>query len=107
MIFSSHLAAADRAIQKHLGGAVTYTPSRGATVPVTGIFDAAYVRADVGQAGVSTTGPAVFLVLADLPTNPEEEDLELLRITVDAVKYRVREAQPDGMGGVLLHLYRA
>ena len=68
------LAAADRAALQHLGGAVRYAPTAGAPVDVEGIFDATFVRADAGQAGVVTSGPAVFLRLADLPSDPETDD---------------------------------
>jgi hypothetical protein len=103
MTFSALLAVADRTALKHLGGPVRYTSSAGQAVDVTGIFDAAYVQAEAGQAGVSTTGPAVFLTLADLTSNPSADKAT---ITVDGVTYRPREAQPDGQGGVLLLLHR-
>jgi len=102
MTWPTLLAAADRAVLQHLGGLVTYAPADGEPVEVTGIFDRAYVRADVGQAGVSGAGPAVFLRLSDLPADPENDDPT---ITVEGVAYRVREAEPDGQGGVRLLLY--
>lgn len=103
MSFSALLAAADRAALQHLGGPVRYAPSAGAPVDVSGIFDAAYVRVDAGQAGVVSSGPAVFLRLSDLPTDPEEDEPT---ITVDGATFRVREPQKDGLGGVLLLLHR-
>lgn len=102
MGFADLLAVADRAVLKHLGGSVTYQPEGGVAVPVEGVFDAAYVKVDVGQAGVSSAGPAVFALLADLPTDPEEDEPV---ITVDGVGYTVREVKKDGQGGVHLLLH--
>lgn len=82
---------------------MNYAPSVGAAVDVTGIFDAAYVKVDAGQAGVSSVGPAVFLRLEDLPGNPLEDDAT---VTVGAVAYEIAEAKPDGQGGVLLLLHK-
>lgn len=103
MTFPALLAAADRAALQHLGGPVRYTPSAGAPVDVRGIFDAAYVRADAGQAGVVSSGPAVFLLVADLPSDPGT-DLAAT-VTVDGATYKIREPQKDGLGGVLLQLH--
>lgn len=95
---------ADRAVLHHLGGTVRYAPSVGAPVDVRGIFDAAYVRADVGQAGVASSGPAVFFRLADLPADPAADKPTL---TVDGTTYKVAKVEKDGQGGVLLRLHRA
>lgn len=103
MAFPALLALADRATLQHLGGVVRYTPGTGAAVDVRGVFDAAYVKVDAGHAGVSSSGPAVFLRLEDLPSDPEDD---APGITVDGVGYVVREVQKDGLGGVLLHLHR-
>jgi hypothetical protein len=102
MDFTAHLAQADSAVVARLGGPVRYTSSGFTAVDVTGIFDAAYVLVDAGQAGVSSFGPAVFLRLSDLPSDPSEDDP---RIEIDGVQYQVREAKPDGLGGVLLLLH--
>ena len=103
MAWPELLAAVDRAALQHLGGAVRYTPNAGAPVDVEGVFDANYVRADAGQAGVVTSGPAVFLRLADLPSDPETDEPT---ITVGGTTYRVREPQKDGQGGVVLLLHQ-
>jgi hypothetical protein len=84
------------------GGAVTYAPGVGAAVTIRGVFDALYVKVDAGNTGVSSSGPAVFLTLSDLPSDPCD-DLAA-RVTVAGTEYKVREAQPDGMGGVHLLL---
>ncbi len=77
-------------------------PTAGAPVVVTGIYDAAYLSADPGAPGISTTTPAVFLELADLPSDPEEDDPV---ITVGAETFEVREVKKDSVGvGVLLLL---
>jgi hypothetical protein len=103
MSFAAHLAAADGAALAHLGGAVRYQPDGGAPVDVTGIFDAVYVRADPGGiAGVTSSGPAVFLRLSDLPVDPASDDPT---ITVGSVEYVVKKVQKDGTGGVLLFLH--
>jgi hypothetical protein len=106
MSFAHHVAAADRAIQSHLGSVtVIYQPAVGAAVEVTGIFDAAYVLLDQGQAGVEQVSPVVWLRLADLPVHPDEDEPLL---TIEGKVYRVRERQTDGTAGgtirLLLHL---
>lgn len=103
MGFDALLAVADRAALTHLGGPVTYTPGAGPAVEVAGIFDAAYQLAEAGQPGVSSSGPAVFLRLADLPTNPVTDTAAT--VTVAGQLYTQAEAKPDGKGGVLLRLF--
>lgn len=109
MSFSALVAAADRAAQSALGGeTVTYTPTVGAPPPaavqVTGIFDEQYVLAKgSAEAAVETLGPAVFLRLEDLPTDPRDDEPTL---TIRGVVYRVRERPTDGMGGIVLGLRR-
>lgn len=106
MSFSDVLAAADRSIigDANLTDSVRYAPSIGEAVEVQGIFDRQYVNVDAGgEAGVSSSGPAVWLLLDDLPTSPNPIDDEP-SITVDEVEYEVKEARPDGKGGVLFLL---
>lgn len=106
MAFAAHIAAADRAVLQHLGedGLIRYAPKVGAAVEVRGVFNASYVQVSAGQAGVVSSGPAVFFRLSDLPIDPAEDDPT---ITVAGVAYRVREPQADGQGGVLLLLHEA
>ena len=104
MAFRDLLAVADRAAQKHLGGTVRYTPTNGASAEVAGVFEAGHVRADAGQAGMTTVGPAVFLRLEDLPSDPELD--EGASVTVSGVEYRIHEPAKDGQGGVTLYLHR-
>jgi hypothetical protein len=103
MAWPALLAAADRAVLQQLGGTVRYAPTAGQAVDVRGVFEAAYVRTEAGQAGVVSSGPAVFLRLADLPSDPEDDSPT---ITVEGVEYSVREPQKDGQGGVLLLLHK-
>jgi hypothetical protein len=89
-----------------MGGAVRYAPSALTGEPfvdLTGVFDDAYVQASSLDQQVTSTGPRVFVLLADLaPYDPEED--ENPTVTIGGVRYRVREAQKDGQGGVLLQL---
>lgn len=106
MAFDELVAAADRVVHAELGGiTVTYAPLVGASVEVTGIFDEQYVLAkgSGAEAGVGTLGPAVFLLLEDLPEDPEDDEPTL---TILAVAYRVIDRLPDGMGGIVLALRR-
>lgn len=103
--FASLVSRGDQAVQKHLGGAVTYAPSAGQAVSVRGVFDEDYVLVESGNTGVSTSGPAVFLTLSDLPSDPQT-DVNAV-ITVAGKSYKSREVQKDGIGGALLLLERA
>jgi hypothetical protein len=103
MGFDALLAVADQATVKHLGGPVTYTPGTGPAVEVTGIFDATYQLAQAGQPGVSSSGPAVFFRLADLPSDPVTDTKAT--VTVGGRLYTQAEAKPDGKGGVLIRLF--
>jgi hypothetical protein len=104
MSFASVLAVGDVQTRAVLGSDVTYTSGTGASVVVRGIFDACYVRVDVGEVGVASVGPAVWLALADLPSSPLADSGA--RVTADGVTYASHEAEPDGMGGVLVLLHR-
>lgn len=95
------LATGDVAIRDVLGETVTYSPSVGADVEVQGVFDAAYIRVDAGEPGLSSSGPAVFLTLSDLPEVPNTA----ATITVDGTDYRPWEVKPDGLGGCLCLLH--
>lgn len=105
MSFSDLVAQSDRAAQSLLGGdVVTYAPTGGPVITVTGMFDEQFVLAKGSpEAGVEASGPAVFLRLEDLPRDPELED-DGLTLTIRAVQYRLIERHPDGLGGVLLML---
>lgn len=99
----AYLALLDRALLGALSVPTQYTPGAGGTVTVDGIFDAAYVRVGVGEAGVSSTTPMVFYRLDDLPSNPDDDDPT---ITVHGDAYRVTEVQKVGTDAVRLLLHR-
>ncbi len=105
MGFLDLLEAVDRVARDVLDGrSVLYTPSVGDPVTVAGIFDAAYEMIDVGRAGVSGYGPAVFLRLSELSSDPSLDDA---RVTVAGTEYKFREVKPDGLGGVWILLHEA
>jgi hypothetical protein len=102
--FATLLAQIDQVTLAQLGEDVVYAPSVGDAEIVSGVFDEAYVRADAGNAGASSSEPAVFLTLADLPSDPRTDEAT---ITIRDVAYAIREAKPDGQGGVLVFLQEA
>ena len=104
MVFTDLLVTADVAVRDTLGGTVTYTPTVGVATDVVGIFDAVYVRVDLGNPGVSSQGPSVWLILDDLPSDPYTDTTAT--VTVDGVTYSAHEVQPDGLGGVRLLLHK-
>ncbi len=103
MSFADLLTTADVAVRRQLGEALTYTPAAGDPETVYGVFDAAYVRVDLGNPGVSSSGPAVFLTLDDLPSDPRDDTGAT--VTIGGVEYSTHEPQPDGMGGIRLLLH--
>lgn len=106
MSFPELVTAVDRAVQGHLGAvAVVYEPYLAPAVEVQGLFDANYVLVEGGAVGVESTGPAVWLRLEDLPSDPRED--ENVKVTIGGTRYTVRERKADGMGGILLVLLRA
>lgn len=104
MSFDELVASVDRVALAVFGEPVpvTYAPLVGVPVPVDGIFDEQYVLAKgTAEAGVESVGPAVFLRLEDLPTDPETDEPTL---TIRGIDYRVVERRPDGLGGIVLAL---
>jgi hypothetical protein len=105
MSFADLVAAADRAVQGHLGSVtVTYQPEVGSAVLVQGMWNEGYVLLDQGEAGVEQLGPSVFLRLEDLPTDPM---VDTPILTIEGQDYQVRDRQPDGAGGIRLVLHLA
>jgi hypothetical protein len=105
MSFTGLLATADRAILGLLGGVVRYSPTTGPAVTIKGIFDCAYLKVALGQAGISSEGPVVWFRESDLPSDPEV-DLEA-EITIGETVFTIRETHKDGQGGVLIFLHEA
>ena len=104
MGYAALVLAADRAAQAHLGSVTaTYTPGGGDPVSVVGLFDERFVKVSADPHGaVESIGPAFFCLLADLPTDPEDDDPTL---TIGGVAYDVVERQRDGLGGIRLLLH--
>lgn len=97
MGFLDALAAGDKAVGERLGEVVTYTPGTGSPVSVAGVYDAAYLLVDVGgQSGVSSTRPAVSLLLSDLPSDPKLDPAA--RVTIRTIVYKAWKVEPDGQG---------
>lgn len=106
MAFSTLTSAVDARIVQHLGrDAVVYTPGVGAAAPVRGVFDEQYVRARLGEPGVSTKEAVLFALAADLPSDPVEDTDA--RVTIDGAEYSIREVDgPDVHGALLLVLQK-
>lgn len=106
MAFADLVADVDRAVQGHLGSVTaTYQPEAGEAVDVVVMFDEAYqLEEGNAHAGVEQLSLAVFVRVEDLPVHPDEDEPTL---TIDGQSYRVRERQPDGMGGMRLLLHRS
>jgi hypothetical protein len=101
--FFDLLASRDIHLRAVLGEDVVYTPGVGAPVTVRGIFDAAYQDVPVGDPGVASSGPAVFLRLSDLPSDPRSDTGA--KITRSAVVYLAHTVRADGLGGVIMLLH--
>lgn len=101
--FAALMARVDRNVQRVLGSeSMLYRWAAGAPVPVMGIFDERYVLVQgSAEAGVESVAPAVFLQLADLPSDPREDSPIL---TIRGRDYRVGEDRFAGMGSILLVL---
>lgn len=107
MGFTDLVARVDAAALQHLGGeAIVYAPQVGDPATVTGIFDPGYDASlyRLEFAGPERQDPTLFLVLADLPADPDEDEPT---ITVRGTDYKVRERVRDGLGGIRLTLYLA
>jgi hypothetical protein len=104
MDFPSLLAAADRAALAHLGGSVRYVSATGSAVDVRGVFDDADDNAIVQGQEVVSSGPRVFLRIADLPMDPDGELKGYPQLVVGGKTYSARDVRKDGQGGVLLLL---
>ncbi len=104
MGFQDRITDIDRAVQGNLGGeSIVYRPRNGSPVSVPAMFDLLHADVSLGNAGVETEAPSVFVLLADLPTVPENDDPI---VTVRGQDYRVHSRQEDPTGrGVRLFLH--
>lgn len=106
MAFADLIAVTDRAVVKQAGdGPITYTPGVGDPVTVDGVFDSSFVLVgtDIGEAGVASEGPGVFLLMTDLPSDPEIDTAAT--VTVAGVTYLPHTVKKDGVGGVMLLMH--
>lgn len=103
MSFGSDVASMDRSVIALLGDdeSVVYVASSGASVTVRGVFHDEHALLMDGN--VETTGPAVFLRLPDLPSDPDSDDPTL---TIRGRSYVPHRRQRDSLGGILLYLHR-
>jgi len=100
--YAAQMAKVDRAALILFGEPIVYQPQVGLPVPVTGIYDEMGAVALGGApAGVEVLDPTVFLLLADLPVDPELDEPTLL---IRGRTYRPTERRPDGIGGIVLEL---
>jgi hypothetical protein len=86
------------------GESVTYTPTGGQAVTLTGIFDAAYQVVEFQEgAPVSTVMPVLGVRLSDFAAAPLQGDAVVIR----GASYAVKDVEPDGKGGAKLKLQLA
>lgn len=106
MGFFDTVERADRLCLAHLGAVpVTYAPSVGDPVVVQGLFDRPYdlIVEGVAEYGVEQRAPMVFLLLEDLPADPDTDEPTL---TIAGQNYEVVERKPDAeRAGVTLVLH--
>lgn len=67
--------------------------------PVRGIFYEPSAVAKVGDLGMTTTAPVLYLPDADVPAVPTGKQVQ-----INGKAYEVQDAQPDGGGMTLLIL---
>lgn len=106
MGFAEILDAADLKVRQRLGETepLVYTSGLGEPVTVVGIFDLQHQVVDLGQAGVDGYAPAAFVALADLTSDPVDD--EDATITARGVVYAIHQRQKTA-DQVLLILHRA
>lgn len=115
MAFEDELEIANRAVADSLGIPATWTPKgSGSPVDVLAVFHRNHrVFSPDSDVMVQSTVTTLWVVLSDLPREPEEDD----RITIDADAalklalsgryFRVASHEPDGVGGTMLVLQKA
>ncbi len=61
--------------------------------PVPGMFANAYATAAYDQIALDASRPTLTVLTANIPANPAD-----VEVTVNAIDYIVRSAEPDGLG---------
>jgi hypothetical protein len=106
MTFGALVERADRAVLAHLADtAAEYRTGSAVSTSATvrGVFDANFELEEIGEPGVASYAPVFFGRLSDFPSDPKRD--EDARIRIAAQDYRIKEAQHDSQGGVLLVLF--
>lgn len=94
-------AMANKAIERALGEAVTYTPLAGSPVSIKGIFNAMTAEIDAGTGfRVMTPRPTLEIRLAALAAAPKQGD----QVAVRSQTYKITSVTKDGEGGAVLAL---
>jgi hypothetical protein len=96
--------------QAQTGKKWTYTPTVGQAFDIDGVYDEAWNTLAIqsisrgGIAPVSTTKPALWVRIADLPIGFKPRQREALLRHSTGQNYAVADTQIDGMGGIRLIL---
>ncbi len=108
MDFTDLMATVDQTIQgSALAGPITYTPGVGVAVSVRGIFTAPYTPVDIGEGrGVASVQPTLFLVVADIPSDPTTDSAARVTVAGDVYRWDTGHTEPDGMGGIVLFMHK-
>jgi hypothetical protein len=102
--FDDLVAAIDRATQEILGGAsVVYSPSAGADVTPTGMFDDNYTPIDGSESSYGGSIPSIVLRFEDLPEDPREN--RPAGIQISGVDYAMYGFETDGVQGGSIRLF--
>jgi hypothetical protein len=113
MDFSAAVDRMDRSLGAHLGAvAVVYATAAGvsysntpAGAPLTGIFDANHVQVSQFEGQVDSVGPAVSMLLADLPIDPKADMVAGAggpTLTISGGTYRLRGFGDRDAGRIVL-----
>lgn len=94
-------------LQGVFGQPAEYTPAGGETVPITVVFDEAYLGVDEATGlPVTTARPVAGVQVSQLPAGYDAGNAQgdLLRIVKTGVLYVVKSGKPDGHGHARLDL---
>jgi hypothetical protein len=117
MDFAAATARMDRALDAHLGAvAVVYATAAGVSYSTTpsgatlvGIFDANHVQVARAEGQADSVGPAVSMLLADLPIDPKADVVAGAggpTLTISGGTYRLRGFGDRDAGRIVLLLSR-